>query len=155
MTNPRPLPLAPYAIKYGLYIALACIAYFLIMRLIGMQFEVEFSLLNGIIMSVGILLVLKNFKRAKNGAINYLEGLGLGFMTSAIAALLFGAFIILYGMVIDSHFLESTNANEFFGRDISKLTMFGYVVLEMLISGALAAFVFMQYFKRPDHKLSN
>jgi hypothetical protein len=155
MTNPKPLPLAPYALKYGLYITLACVAYFLILRLVGMHFEIGLSLLNGVIMSIGILLVIKNFKRAKDGQINYLEGLGLGFMTSAVAALLFGAFIILYSMVIDTKFLESTTANEFFGENISKLTMFTYVVLEMLISGSLAAFVFMQYFKRPDHKLSN
>ena len=144
-----------YAVKYGLIVAAACIAYFLIMRLFSLHLMVELSLLNGVIMVVGIFFALRAYKSAKNGMINYLEGLGLSFVTALVAALAFGSFMILFAGFISDQFMRETTAKEFFGDDLSHLTLFGYVVVQLVISGALAGFVFMQYFKRPDHKLSN
>ena len=151
----QPVNISRYAIRYGLAIAAACIAYFLIMRLFNLHFEVELSLLNAVIISVGIFLALKSYRAAKNGMINYLDGLGLGFVTAGVTAIVLSVFVVVYGLVIDANFIESTTANEYFGDNVSKMALFGYVALEALGSGGLATFVFMQYFKRPDHKLSN
>src|SRR5688500_666131 len=104
-----------YAIKYGLFIAVACIIYFLIMRLLKLHFMAELSLLNGILVVIGVYFTIRNYKKAKNDQnqkLEYLEGLAVGFVTSLVAGLLFGGFMLLYAILISDNFLTQTNANE-------------------------------------------
>lgn len=152
--NQQPVNISRYAFRYGLLIAAACIVYFLLMRLLHLHTMVTLSLLNAIFVSAGIFFAIRSYKAAKRGMINYLEGLGLGFVTGLIAGAVFSAFIILFSSFIDTQFLDDTTADEYFGSDVSRMALFGYIALEIWMSGALAAFVFMQYFKRPDHKLT-
>lgn len=145
-----------YAVKYGLLITVACIVYFLIMRLFDLHFEAELSLLNGLIVVAGIYFTIRAFKKTKNDhqqRMEYLEGLGLGLLTSLVAGLAFGAFMVIYAIFVSDRFMEETTANEFFGK-LSYFSLFGYVLVELVISGFIAGFVFMQLFKPANHKLT-
>ena len=146
-----------FALKYGIGIAVACIAFFLIMGLFNLHFEVQLSLINAVIVALGIFFVIRNYRKAKdqnNERLQYLEGLGLGFLTSLVAAILVAGFVLLYALFISDNFLDQTNANEFLGEELSYFSMVGYVLIEVLISGGIAGFVFMQLYKPANHKIT-
>ena len=51
------------AIRYGLYITAGLIAYFLLMKLLGLVLVVELRALNLLFLLTGIILALRAFKR--------------------------------------------------------------------------------------------
>lgn len=134
-------------IGYGLFTAIALVAYFLLMSLFNLHRIVELRFLNGIIVTIGICWAIYSFKKQGNGYIGYLQGLGLGFTTAAVAALLFGIFMVLYVTVINNEFMTTLRANQFFGEGLSVIVVFAVIVLEGVISGAMVSFIAMQYFK--------
>lgn len=128
-------------------------AYFLLMSLFNLHRIVELRFLNGVIVTVGICWALYNFKKQGNGKIKYLDGLGLGFMIAGVAALLFGIFMVLYVTVINNEFMTTLRANQFFGDGLSVIVVFVVILLEGTISGAMVAFIAMQYFKTDEHQI--
>ncbi|WP_162426221.1 hypothetical protein [Pontibacter pudoricolor] len=53
------------ALKYGLLTAIGLIGYFFIMKAIGLSHIVELRFLNSVILTIGIVMALRGFKRAK------------------------------------------------------------------------------------------
>lgn len=139
-------------IGYGLFTAVALVAYFLLMSLFNLHRIVELRFLNGIIVTIGICWAIYSYKKQGNGSIPYLEGLGLGFTTAAVAAFLFAIFMVLYVTVINNEFMTTLRANQFFGEGLSVIVVFAVIMLEGIVSGAMVAFIAMQYFKNEEHK---
>ena len=137
--------------SFGLLTAAALIAYFLLMSLLGFHRIVELRFLNGIIVTVGICWALYKYKKEGNGKINYFNGLGLGFTTAGVAALLFGIFMMVYVTFINSEFITTLSTNLLLGDQLSAILMFAVIMVEGLISGFLIAFIAMQYFKTDEH----
>lgn len=94
------------AIKYGIGIALALVAYFLLLKLIGLHNYPILSAFNGVIYGAGTLMVLKRFK-AESESFDYLNGFQLGLFTGAIATVLFSFFMALYIFQIDTQFAHA------------------------------------------------
>ncbi|MHC2991962.1 membrane protein, partial [Pontibacter sp. HJ8] len=46
-------------LKYGIFTALSLIAYFLLMKLIGLERIIELRFLNGVIMAIGVTLAIR------------------------------------------------------------------------------------------------
>jgi len=154
--NTKPVPVAPFAFRYGLYLAGALIAFFLIMRLIGLSEMVELSFLNDVLRVIFIAMAVRNYKRLGNGLINYLTGLGLGALVSVFSSVIFGLFMMIYASVIDKAFLESVNFEKYFGYDLTPFMLFWHVTIWGIGIGAtIINFAVMQFYKSPDHKLSN
>tara|TARA_R110000772_G_scaffold60359_3_gene136431 strand:+ start:207 stop:656 length:450 start_codon:yes stop_codon:yes gene_type:complete len=91
------------AIKYGIGIALTLVAYFLLLKIIGLHNYPVLSAFNGVIYGAGILMALKRFK-AESESFNFLNGFQLGLFTGAIATVLFSFFMALYIFQIDTEF---------------------------------------------------
>jgi len=91
------------AIKYGIGIALVLVAYFLLLKLIGLHNYPILSSFNGVIYGAGILIALKRFK-AESESFDYLNGFQLGLFTGVIATALFSIFMALYIFQIDTQF---------------------------------------------------
>ncbi len=89
------------AIKYGIGIAFALVAYFLLLKLIGLHNYPILSAFNGVIYGAGTLLALKRFK-AESESFDFLNGFQLGLFTGAIATILFSFFMALYIFQIDT-----------------------------------------------------
>lgn len=146
------------SLKYGLLTAAGLIGYFLLMNLIGLEHILELRFLNAVIMAIGIVLALRAFKRAKQGNIGYLSGLGTGFLTSLVATLIFSSFMLLYIKAFDDSLMEVLTQNRMVGERIAStpgLVIFMVLMLEGVISGAMIGFIAMQFFKRPDHTVPN
>ncbi len=130
--------------NYGLKTAAGLIVYFLLMQVIDKHHHVELRLLNLVILSVGIYYALKKFKNTHEHHMNYFRGLIVGVATSAIASVVFGAFLFAY-MKINPALLQSIQENEPMGHYLNEYISSFIVALEGVFSGLLVTFVLMNY----------
>jgi len=90
-------------IKYGIGIAFALAAYFLLLKLVGLHQYPVLSAANGIIFGAGILFAMKKFK-AESSDFQYQDGFMVGLFTGGFATILFSFFMALYIFQIDTQF---------------------------------------------------
>jgi hypothetical protein len=143
-------------LKYGLFTALSLIAYFLLMKLIGLEEIIELRFLNGLIMAVGVTLAIRGYKKFREGNIGYFSGIGVGLITAIIATVLFSVFMVVYIKTFDHRLLEVLSGDRYFGERMSitpGIVVFTVLMLEGVISGFMISFIAMQWFKRRDHKV--
>src|SRR3989337_1061017 len=139
LNNPNRIPE-----NYGLRIAASLMLFFLIMKVVGLGHQSELRLLNLIIMTIGIYLALKKFKLTHSDHLNYFRGLIMGVATSAIASLIFGAFLFIY-MKLDVSLMQSIVENEPMGRYLNPYIVAFIVVLEGSFSGLFVTFVLLNW----------
>lgn len=135
------------AIRYGLLTTLGLIAYFLIMKLIGLVHIVELRVFNVMILSYGVWMALKVYIKQTGDEVVYLRTLALGVFTSLAAVLPFAIFIFLY-MSWDTEFMQMVIENEWFGRYMNPYIVSFLIFFEGTISGFFIAFTLMQYMKK-------
>jgi hypothetical protein len=155
MTTSSRVPTERLAMSYGIFIGIALIAYFLLMHIMGLTKHVELRYFNLVIVMVAVVMAIRHLKRAKHGMINYLEGLGLGFATAAVGAIIFMIFFFIFINLISPDFLNVLRANENFPAGegtMAMLVIAMVILLECLVAGFFTAFIAMQLLKRPDHK---
>ena len=141
-----------WSLVAGLLTGTGLIAYFLIMKFLGLIEILELRFLNIIILFTGIALTLNYFRLKTNGQFAYLEGLALGFFTTLVSVGMFGIFIFLYLSQFDPGFFRYIQANGWFGEYLTPVTATIAVLLEGISSGAMITFIAMQYFKREETK---
>jgi hypothetical protein len=139
------------SLKYGIFVGIAHIVYFLLMRLLGLENRVELSLLSGLFLVIGIVMAIASYKRAVNGMINYLKGLAIGATVGVVSSTILAVFLVLYLTVIDKAYLNDLQASSLFPQSISILTVFVLTILYGTVPGMWLAFIAMQWFKRADH----
>lgn len=144
-------PLSKLSLKYGGYTAVALVAFFLIMKLVGLAETLELRFLNFFILAGGVTYAVRNYRNniKKEGEIDYLEGFGIGFFTACVAGLIFGAFLYLYLKFIDPGFLHYIQLREPMGVNVTPLTAVGAIMFEAVGSGCVLALVALQYYRRP------
>lgn len=142
------------ALKYGIFVGIAHIVYFLIMGLLGLHQRVEVSFISGIFLVVGICMAIANFKRVKRGKLNYLQGLGIGATTGVVSSSLLALFMVLYVSVFDASFIANMQASSLFPESLSILSLFVLTIIYGTIPGFFIAFIAMQWFKEPDHTMA-
>ena len=130
--------------NFGLRIAAGLILFFLIMKLMGLGHHAELRLFNLIILTVGIFLGLKTFKRTHGNTLNYFRGLIMGVAIGGIASLIFGIFLFIY-MKLDTELMQSIIDNEPMGRYLNAYMAAFIVVLEGFFSGLLVTFVILNW----------
>jgi hypothetical protein len=130
--------------NYGLRIAVGLIAYFFLMRIIGLGHNAELRLLNLAILTVGIWAALRKFKETHTDSLNYFRGLIMGVATGAVASLVFGLFLFLY-MQLDQSFMDSVRAHEPMGRYLNPYMAAFIVALEGFFSGLLMTFILLNW----------
>ena len=143
-------------LKYGLLTAAALIAYFFLMRLVGLVHIIELRFLNGLIMAVGVVLAIRAYKKIVDGNISYFKGLGTGLITAVVGTTIFAATMVVYIKVGGKELIEVLAADNLFGDRVAStpgVVIFSVLMLEGVISGFMIAFIAMQWFKQKDHKV--
>jgi hypothetical protein len=101
---------ARIALKYGLFIGLGLVIYYLIFQLAGLATNTTASMfgmvISAIILIVGIVFAIKDFKSQNDGFMTYGQGLGLGALASAVAGLINGVFSYIYMSFIDNSVMK-------------------------------------------------
>ncbi|QHL86289.1 DUF4199 family protein [Nibribacter ruber] len=140
---------------YGFLTGIAAILYIILVKLIGMIENVGLHFVVGIILVIGVTLAIKHHKVTKHGHINYLEGIGVGFVVGLVAAIIYTLFHVLSNYLFDRAFSYPYMADNTYGPQESIwIVAFIWLVLGVVI-GAFVGYIAMQFFKRPDHKLSD
>jgi hypothetical protein len=140
--------IVPLIIKYSGLTAVALLAYFLLMKLLGYAGIVELRFLNFIIMLLGVRFFILRLKHENDGRLEYLQSLGYGFIVAAIASVIFSAFMMIYLAYIDHSLLQSIQTNQRFGESITPASAALVLILEGCASGLIVSFVLAQYMGR-------
>ena len=130
--------------NYGLKIGLGLIAFFLLMKVVGLVHVYELRFLNVIIQVAGIYYALKKFKETHGKHINYFRALVTGVSTGAIASLIFAVFLFGY-LMIDQNLMLDIIDKEPMGRYLNPYIAAFMVALEGVFSGLLFTFILINY----------
>ncbi|WKK85650.1 DUF4199 domain-containing protein [Marivirga arenosa] len=130
----------------GIGVLLGLIALFIIMKLTGLEHNLELRALNIFIMGAGVLYSIKSIKK-HNSEFNYFKGIGTGMLTAAISSIAFATFIFIYLMGNPDFLMEIKNV-EPFGNYLNAFTISFIIILEGAGSGFFLSFGVMQWYKK-------
>src|SRR5690349_16460026 len=136
-------------LNYGLKIAAGLIAYFLLMKVIGLGHHVELRLLNLFILTAGIFFGLKKFKETHEDHLNYFRALVTGVAMGAIGSIIFALFMFIW-MKLDTSMMQAIIENEPMGRYLNAYITAFVVALEGVFSGLLVTFVLINWVTTDD-----
>ncbi|SDW99626.1 DUF4199 domain-containing protein [Aequorivita viscosa] len=132
---------------YGIGIAIVLIAYFLILKLIGLHHYPVLSVVNALFFGAGIYFALKSYQ-SKVSEVKYEKGFEAGLFTGGIASIIFTVFMALYMYQIDGVFatsiMESWNMETQMGTAMIVVSVF----IMGLVTTLILTFSLMQLFKK-------
>lgn len=132
---------------YGVLTAVALIAYFLLLKVIGLHQYPVLSAVNGLIFAAGIYLALQKF-RSKRDELKFGKGFEVGLFTGGIASIIFTVFMALYMYQIDGEFataiLKSWNMETALGTSMLVIS----ILIMGIVTTLVLTFSFMQLLKR-------
>ncbi|HRG07688.1 MAG TPA: DUF4199 domain-containing protein [Cyclobacteriaceae bacterium] len=143
-TNPNRIPE-----NYGLKIAGGLIAFFLLMKVLGLAHIYELRFLNVFIQVGGIYFALKKFRETHDEHMNYFRALVTGVATGAVSSVIFALFLFIY-LSVDPGFMQDIITNEPMGRYLNPYITAFMVALEGLFSGLLFTFIIINYVNTDD-----
>ena len=136
------------ALKYGIFVGLAHIVYFLLMRVFGLLHIVELSFFSSVFLIIGITMAIANFKRARGGEIDYFQGLAMGVTVGVVSSTILALFMVFYIGLFDATYLSNLQASAIFPRGLSMIALFALTIVYGTWPGFIIAFVAMQWYKR-------
>lgn len=143
------------ALKYGLYVTAALIAYFLVLKLVELHENPWLRLFNGIIMASGIYYAIKYFKLMAGVNFSYVDGFKTGLITGFLATIMFTAFMAIYMFHLDTAFTERLLKDWFENYDNGTGILVFVVLIEGLASTVVLTLTFMQLFKKSHNLTQN
>jgi len=132
---------------YGLLIAIALIAYFLLLKLLGLHQYPVLSAVNALIFGAGIYLALKKYGSTED-EIKYEKGFELGLFTGGIASIIFTVFMALYMYQFDQEFATAIMGSWNMESDLGTAMLVLTILVMGLVTSLFITFTFMQLFKR-------
>lgn len=134
------------SLKYALYIFIGLIFYFGLMKLLGLHQVAELRIFNFIFVAIGVYTCIKN--NMSLGNTSYLQNLILGFITAAIAIILFTFSVLIYLHFIDPDFVNELMGNRtwYTGPNPSYVAL--AIFSEGIASSFIISFASMQYLKK-------
>ena len=107
-----------------------------------------------IISVIFICMSIVSLKRGREGHLNYLQGIGVGSVTSIVASLMFAIFTLINVEFFGSKILSILEDENVMGQHITVSSIFLVITMIGFVGGTITAYIAMQYYKRPDHKLT-
>src|SRR5690554_448099 len=138
---------AKISIKYGLITAVLLIAYFLILKLMGLHHNPWFRLSNGIFMAFGIFTVIRQYKILVGDDFTYINGFKTGLLTGFLATFVFALFMGIYMFHLDVEFMNYLLKGWFQDYGHGGGILIFVILIEGLSSTTILTLTFMQIFK--------
>ncbi|AVR44501.1 DUF4199 domain-containing protein [Christiangramia fulva] len=134
-------------ILYGIGVAIALIAYFLILSIFGLHVNPLYSIFNGVIMAVGLFLSLKAYRKSKGNKFKYQKGFSAVFLTGVNATIIFLIFFAFYATELNPGFLDQLISMwaTFYSTDIASVLF--TVALMGFSTSIVLALTYMQLYK--------
>lgn len=132
---------------YGIGMAIVLIAYFLILKLIGLHQYPVLSIFNGLIFAVGIYLALRKYRKSVP-EIEYEKGFEVGLFAGSVASILFTVFMAVYMYQIDSEFSHNLMDGWEIESDLGTFMLLVTILIMGIVTSLILTFSYMQLFKR-------
>ncbi|WP_299223274.1 DUF4199 family protein [uncultured Psychroserpens sp.] len=136
------------ALKYGLFITISLIAYFLILRLFNLHENPWLRLFNGVAMAAGIYYAIRYHKLVVQNNFGYINGIKTALLTGFLATFLFTLFMAIYMFHLDQAFTEKLLGEWFDNYEQGAGLLVFIILIEGLASSVVLALAFMQLFKK-------
>lgn len=134
-------------INNALKIFFGIVAYFFLMKVLGLENITELRLFNFLIVVWGVNSAIKqNLYRNHNNT--YLTNLSIGFSTSFFAVLAVAFSLIFYITFIDFGLLSIMENSSVWGKNLSLGKVVFAILIEGLASSVICTFIIMQYWKK-------
>ncbi|NND52278.1 MAG: DUF4199 domain-containing protein [Flavobacteriaceae bacterium] len=131
---------------YGLIIAASLIAYFLLMKLLGLHQYPALSIVNAFLFGGGIYRAIRTYRRDHPNN-EYLDAWQVGILSGATATIIFTGFMAVYMYQIDSVFANQMLASWSINYNTGVLIMLLSMVLMGFSTTMVCVLSFMQLFK--------
>lgn len=148
-TYPKMKSTTSVSLRYGLIIAAALIAYFLILRLFGLHMNPWFRMFNGVIMAVGLYKSIRFFKD-QNESFNYTNGFVTGLLSGFLATIVFTVFMGIYLFHLDVDFMDHLLKNWVHKTNYGGGILIFIILVEGLSSTTVLTLMFMQLLKKSN-----
>lgn len=132
---------------YGIWIAIVLIAYFLLLKLVGLHQYPAFSIFNGIIYGVGLYMVTKAY-RSKTTGWKYEKGFEIGLFTGGIATIIFTIFMAVYMYQIDGEFAANILESWSLDYDLGASILLVSILIMGFATTLILTLAFMQLHKK-------
>lgn len=139
------MPTTSISFRYSIGIYLSLIAYFFIMKILGLEHVTELRLFNFFIVLGGIYLLIK--RNMEQNGMRYFQNLFLGFRTGATAIVLTAVSLFFYLKIIDPSFMEVLETSMIWGNQLSPFQVTLAIAIEGVASSFLLTYMVMQYMK--------
>lgn len=134
--------------KTGFITFLSLVAYFMIMKLLGLSHILELRFFNFVILAVGICYGINKFKRESQESDFYLKGWAQGIFIAAVSIVLFALFMSLYLSYFDEPLMQHIRETTTLGVTIDTgFNIFFALFMEGMASAVVIILAAMQYFK--------
>lgn len=94
------------AIKFGLFISIGLIVYFLIISIFDAHTNPFFSLFNPVIVGVGMFMAINAYRKEKGTKYKYQKGFKTGVIAGFLATIIFTIFFAFYATELEPDFIE-------------------------------------------------
>ncbi|MEE9364955.1 MAG: DUF4199 domain-containing protein [Cellulophaga sp.] len=135
-------------LKYGLLIAMALIAFFLLVRVFGLHENIWLRLFNGVIIGYGIYAVIKKKKQMEKYEFDYFSGFITGVSAGIIATGIFVLFMAVYMFHLDTAFADDLLGNWMGNYNHGPGILVFVLAVEGASSSLILSLTFMQKFKQ-------
>ncbi|RZL07408.1 MAG: DUF4199 family protein [Hymenobacter sp.] len=132
--------------RYGLITAAVLCIYTLAAALLGFFSRIEAGALDVLILILGAVLAIRNFRNVRGDHMPYLGGYGTGIITALVASIVLGLFFVILTVVIPKS-MDLTQVENLFGFDLSVVIALMAIVLMGAMTGVMTSLIAMQYFK--------
>lgn len=135
-------------IKIGFITFIALVAYFMLMKLLGLSHILELRFFNFLILTVGITYGIYKYKRELNEPDFYLQGWAQGIYIAAVSIILFALFMSVYLSYFDEPLMQHIRETTTLGFTVaSGFHIFFAILMEGMASAVVITLAAMQYFK--------
>lgn len=133
-------------INNSLLIYSSVVAFFLLMKLLGLDNVSELRFLNFFFVLFGVNRAIKTNIELNNEN-SYIHNLAIGFATSAIGVALTILGLIIYVNFMDSNFMIVLENSHFWGKNLNLFMVVFALTIEGIASSLICSFILMQYYK--------
>lgn len=134
----------------GLLAASGLIAYFLLMRLVGLAHILELRLFNFVILVAAVRWAMRLHAKLTERDYSYFQTLGVGCVTVSIAVGIFSVFMFIY-LSVDHQMMEIVKQNSIIGNFLNPFNAALGVATEGETSGVIFSYIYLSYLARPTH----
>jgi|GEM_PF-486436 len=133
--------------KTGFITFLALLAYFMIMKFLGLSHILELRFFNFVILAVGICYGINKFKHDSHESDFYLKGWAIGMVVSFVSLFLFALFMSFYLIYFDKSLMEEIQKTTTLGFTFtSGLNIFFSIIMEGMASASIITLAAMAYY---------